>query len=356
MTDVFLLGAGFSRAVCSTMPTMRDLYDLLEPTVNDPDGPSREAYDYASGNAETLLSYYAIPSPQDDRIQLLRKRQVTAYLEDKIGEIISEKEEEGATLGLNPRVRRLLSKWHEEKTHVLTTNYDTIIERLAAEGKYPTGGDQMQGLHYQILYPIPISTALSRHGTAILGPTRHETFTLYKLHGSTTWFKSDTEVTFDPIYGLSYDKTKDVRESNLVVDKRRFIVPPVYDKSSLLSHETIRSLWRQARDNAIRSADRLYVIGYSLPETDTAMQTLLWEGSQSGNGTKELYVVDLNSETVERYRNILGRFYQIQGQYTGGDDPFNRFIEDYAGTEYEQLGGTEETSGSGVEFVPAPTA
>ena len=337
MTDAFLLGAGFSKAVCSTMPTMRELYDLLKPSLNDPDGPTKEAYEYASGNAETLLSYYAIPSPQDDRIQLLKKKQVTAYLEDKIGRIISHKEEEGATLGLNPLAGRLLSKWHDEKTHVLTTNYDTIIERIAAEGKYPTQGGKKQGLHDQILYPIPISTALSRYGTAVLGSTRHETFTIYKLHGSTTWFKSDTEVTFDPIYGVSYDGTSNVDKNQLVVDKRRFIVPPVYDKSSLLSHDTIRSLWRQARDTALRLASRIYVIGYSLPETDTAMHTLLWEGSQSNNGKKEIYVIDLNPETTERYRQTLGKYYQVKDKYTGGDDPFGRFIEEYVGKEYEEI-------------------
>ncbi len=356
MTDTFLLGAGFSKAVCSAMPTMKELYDLLGASLNNPDGPTREAYEYASGNTETLLSYYAIPSPQDDRIQLLKKKQVTAYLENKIGQIISDKEEEGAKLGLNPLAGRLLSKWHDEKTHVLTTNYDTLIERIADQGIYSALGGKKEQLHYQIIYPIPISTAQSRYGTAVLGPTRHETFTIYKLHGSTTWFKSDTEVTFDPIYGVSYDSTTNVEENQLVVDKRRFIVPPVYDKSSLLSHDTIRSLWRLARDTAIRPANRIYVIGYSLPETDTAMHTLLWEGSQSNGGEKEIYVVDLNPETAKRYRQTLGKYYQVNEKYTGGDDPFGRFIEEYVGEEYEEIEATEQNKKSGAMLVPLPKA
>ena len=77
MGDAFLLGAGFSRAICSKMPTMKELFKALEPLVGEVDGFSREAYDYAAGNVETLLSYYAIPSPCDDHIERLRKPQST---------------------------------------------------------------------------------------------------------------------------------------------------------------------------------------------------------------------------------------------------------------------------------------
>ena len=59
MSDAFLLGAGFSKAICNKMPTMNELYELLEPLIDKADGFTREAYEYASGDAEALLSYYA---------------------------------------------------------------------------------------------------------------------------------------------------------------------------------------------------------------------------------------------------------------------------------------------------------
>ncbi len=131
MSDTFLLGAGFSKAICETMPTMRELYNLLEPLSGMEDGFSREAYEYASGNVETLLSYYAIPSPHDDTAELLRKQRVTVLLENRIGKLLQNLEEEGLEHGLNSNGKELVSRWHEQRSHILTTNYDTLVERIA---------------------------------------------------------------------------------------------------------------------------------------------------------------------------------------------------------------------------------
>ena len=92
MRDAFLLGAGFSKAVWPTMPTMHELFRRLKPLIEQVDGFSKEAYDYACGNVETLLSYYAIPSPCDDHIEVLRKRRVTELLEQKIGSVLQCRE------------------------------------------------------------------------------------------------------------------------------------------------------------------------------------------------------------------------------------------------------------------------
>ena len=297
MSDAFLLGAGFSKAVSNTMPTMNELYESLEDLIGKTDGFTRDAYDYASGDAEALLSYYAIAGPQDDRVEVMRKRRITALIEIEIGGVISSRESKGASLGFNPLGSRLVSKWHDDTSHVLTTNYDSIVERLSGNVEYVIGKHSYK-LGYQDLYPIPITSALTRDGGMMFGPSYPDTFTLYKLHGSTTWYTSNSETTFDPIYGLSHQQVGDPRNDRFVGDKRRFIVPPVYDKSSLLSHESIRSLWWQAKTRALQPADRLYVIGYSLPETDVAMRTLLWEGRHIADGAtsskKLLYVVDID--------------------------------------------------------------
>ena len=333
MSDTFLLGAGFSKAICETMPTMRELYKLLEPLSGTEDGFSREAYEYASGNVETLLSYYAIPGPHDDTVEVLLKQRVTALLENRIGELLQSLEEEGAEQGLNSSGKQLVSQWHEQRCHILTTNYDTLVERIAEQVGYTTEGEGKGDLFFTDLYPIPVTTALARDGFGIVGSNYPETFTLYKLHGSTTWYKSTTETNFDPIYGLSHAPLERSRYRKFIVDKRRFIIPPVYDKSSLLNHESIRSLWWQARNTALQQADRLYVIGYSLPETDAAMHALLWEGarnSRSANmGKKPLFVVDIDTKVSERFAEKLGSYYDVRDCYAGTRDAFDRFVERY---------------------------
>ena len=333
MSDTFLLGAGFSKAICQRMPVMRELYKILEGLIGQLDGFSREAYDYADGNVETLLSYYAIPSPHDHPIETLRKQRVTALLEIAIGETLRNLESTGVEGGLNSQGHRLVSKWHEQRSHVLTTNYDTLVENLAQGPLHSSSGGQPVRLHYTDLYPIPVSAAISRDGTALVGSSKPDTFTLYKLHGSTTWYKAQSESTFDPIYGLSLQDLDDPINQKFVGDKRRFIVPPVYDKSSLLNHESMRSLWSQANQIALRTAANIYVIGYSLPDTDAAMNLLLWEGSRSNTNKvaprKSLYVVDIDKEVGNRYSDRLGRYYDVDATYSGTPDAFDKFVDDY---------------------------
>ena len=335
MSDTFLLGAGFSKAICETMPTMRELYKLLEPLSGTEDGFSTQAYEFASGNVETLLSYYAIPSPHDDTVEVLLKQRVTALLEKRIGELLQRLEEEGAEHGLNCNGKKLVSQWHEQRSHVLTTNYDTLVERIAEQVGYTTESGDRGELSYSDLYPIPVTIALARDGIAVVASNYPETFTLYKLHGSTTWYKSMTETNFDPIYGVWHAPLEQSRYRKFIADKRRFIVPPVYDKSSLLRHESIRSLWGQARNNALQQADKLYVIGYSLPETDAAMHALLWEGARSSRsaskGKKPLFVVDIDTKVSERFAEKLGPYYDVKDCYAGDSGAFDAFVYDYVG-------------------------
>lgn len=266
---------------------------------------------------------------------------MSARLEEQTGHIVMDCEFQGSAY-MNPLADQLVMKWHIDRAHVLTTNYDTIVERLAQQQEIDAANG-VKPISSQQLYPVPIATALSRFGTAVFAPSEIETFTLYKLHGSAAWYRSDSEATFDPIYELlEQRKVVSSKSNRLVVDKRRFIVPPVFDKSSLLNQETMRSIWRQAL-NALLMADTIFVVGYSLPETDRARQTLLWEGS-SGIGTignpftgekgnkKEHYVIDVNLELVEHYERLLGKYYDVRNDYVGPDRPFDRFVRDYVPT------------------------
>ena len=330
MGDVFLLGAGFSRAVSAKMPTMKELFKELRPLIGQVDGFSPEAYQHADGNVETLLSYYAIRSPCDDSIEVLRKQRVAEILVREIANHLWIQEELGDKDGLNTNGEKLVAKWREQRSHVLTANYDMLVERMDGA---------MWNNAALSLYPIAITSALSRGGHDPHGLPSSNSLTLYKLHGSISWYKSADESSFSPIYGVSGENPmldvdgKLVGDLKLVGDKRRFIVPPVLDKSTLLSHESICNLWWQAKRYALRGASNLYVIGYSLPETDIAMQTLLWEGRRSEQGDPlnkiRLYVVDIDKKVVPRYKKMLGAYYEVDDTYTGADDVFDRFVEDY---------------------------
>ena len=334
MDDAFLIGAGFSKAVCPRMPTMKQLYKRLKDSVDNGDGVTQEEYGYAVGDVEGLLSYFAITGPQDDVAEVFRKKRVTALLEKRIGSIVADFERLGYEDGFNPKGVHLVRKWHEDKSHILTTNYDTVVERILWEGGEDSEGGRLKRIDYPDLYPIPITPALYREETGgFFGPDSTKTCTLYKLHGSTTWFGSGSGAPFAPIYGLRYTQLFDKGFDKFVIDKQRLIIPPVYDKSTLLSHESIRSLWYQAKHFALQLADRLYVIGYSLPETDFAMRSLLWEGAKQSNhsqsGKKLLYVVDPDENVGSRYATKLGDYYDVRMDWVGESDVFDQFVDHY---------------------------
>ena len=329
--DAFLLGAGFSKAVFQDMPTMSELFKQLKPLVGIDGGVSREAYQYADGNVETLLSYYAVPNPSDDHVEVLRKRIVAARLEQRIGSVLECRERHVDRRDTNMKLgEKLVDKWYEQGSHVLTSNYDTLVERLSGQH----GDTQIA-----VLYPIPIvpSQAIMGHnpeGTVSVHPDE-PALKLYKLHGSVSWYTTEGESNADPIYGHVDFGTGSIHpKEKLLGDKRRFIAPPVHDKSTLLSHERMRNLWRQARNNALAPADNLYVIGYSLPETDMAMRTLLWESRLPSDREEEirkipLYVVNPDCALFEHYVKMLGAYYEVKDTYLG-DDAFEKFVNDYA--------------------------
>ena len=331
MSDAFLIGAGFSKAVCPRMPTMKQLYKCLKDCAADGDDITEEEYAYAAGDVEGLLSYFAITGPQDDLAEVLRKKRITALLENRIGRIVAELEQQGHDEGFNPKGFDLVRKWHEDKCHILTTNYDTVVERMLFEGFEDHASGKTLRADYPDLYPIPIAHARSRQELGgVFARESVETCTLYKLHGSTTWYASGSEAPFAPIYGLHYSQLSDPASHKFVMDKQRFIIPPVYDKSTLLSHESIRSLWHQANQLALGPADRLYVIGYSLPETDFAMRSLLWQGAKQSDhcelNKKLLYVVNPDKKAGDRYASKLGQYYDVCTDWVGVSEAFNDFV------------------------------
>ena len=41
------------------------------------------------------------------------------------------------------------------------------------------------------------------------------------------------------------------------------------------------------------------------------------------------YVVDIDGNVVKRYQKILGRYYDVKGDYSGTQDAFAKFMDFY---------------------------
>ena len=114
MKDVFILGAGFSKAISSGMPTLAGLI----------------------------------------------RQQIGAVIEERTA-LASQNEVPGW-------LNRLIASWHREQATIITLNYDTLVERAAKELEASAGVERILAAQ---MYPPYFSDVQARSGAALWGET-----------------------------------------------------------------------------------------------------------------------------------------------------------------------------------------
>jgi hypothetical protein len=169
-------------------------------------------------------------------------------------------------------------------------------------------------------------------GQTVEQPTR--TFRLLKLHGSTNWyFSGRSDARGEPIYFVpplpvrrpsAEERQAHAYRLNAVADKYPLLVPPVYDKAALLTHETIRALWFSAGE-ALRRADRVICMGYSLPESDLTMMHFLRTTSRRGR----ILIVDPSQTAEHNFQRLFhGTGLRVES-YACGPRTIPRFVGEH---------------------------
>lgn len=125
----------------------------------------------------------------------------------------------------------------------------------------------------------------------------HEYFSKYSVH----WFT-------DPKYvkiPIGVQLTTGNEHCGAKVLEEPFIVPPTWNKAE--HHQTLSKVWSRAA-HELSEAEYIFVIGYSLPETD-AFFKLLYAMGAVGNKIIRCIIVfnpDGSGRVDDRFRNILG--------------------------------------------------
>lgn len=85
---------------------------------------------------------------------------------------------------------------------------------------------------------------------------------------------------------------------------RPVIVPPTWAKSP--SESRVGPVWRRAVE-VLSEATQVFIIGYSLPATDTVFSYLMALGLQHNRGLRRVVVANPDEETKARYEEVFSR-------------------------------------------------
>ncbi|MDA8073606.1 MAG: hypothetical protein M0Z82_18870 [Actinomycetota bacterium] len=291
---VVVLGAGFSRAASNRFLLANELGARAWKRVCDFDprlaGVSPQfSADYPF---ETLLSLLAERQPYLRDPDNTQNRERFERLVAAIADILLEAQSAAIDEGFKPWFFELLSVLHHSQAVVISFNYDLLIEFGLLKQYLPplTWTSRAEVLPTIVDLGPPPSPSTTTPTLAIdhvlrglparppgalrarVGQAR--TFRLLKLHGSLDWWWTP-ENPFAPV--VRSLETTSAQLHQEVPGAERFIVPPLALKSAYYRNPVTRQLWQDAYD-ALQSAERISLVGYSLPPADLIVGGLLEQG------------------------------------------------------------------------------
>jgi hypothetical protein len=177
---------------------------------------------------------------------------------------------------------------------VITFNYDLVLDDALRRVEANPGYELNNATYDEIKVGYPAVSFL-------------------KLHGSTNWaicgcnhiHVLGEKATSDPSLFRSMPRRKCGKPG-----LRLLLVPPSWDKSEYSG--IMQPVWRKAVE-AIQTATRICVIGYSMPETDAFFKFLLTLGLAENDHLYKLVVVDWLQNTLEQNHtnNIEARWREM---------------------------------------------
>lgn len=311
---MFILGAGFSRAISENMPLLSELSQIVEASLGKEVeklafSPFFSRRGSVQPDFELAMTFLSQRHPWLTEDDYLANKSLSLKIAKAIGDTI-----EGRTDSIIKRpcprwLKRIVHLMHAWRSSIITLNYDTLLESafsLIHTGEKLTGISTYarEYLDATALYPINFRNEKSSAGL-------FSTSELLKLHGSTNWLYSGrTSFLGESFELIPVESWSDQNPQNSIARSRHWryktsrqplIVPPVADKIGHFENEDMRHLWAKAA-TALRQAGRVFCIGYSLPQTDLTMRFLL-HGSMSQSRAR-LYIVNKDIGVVERYEML----------------------------------------------------
>jgi hypothetical protein len=309
--EVIILGAGFSKAVHNAFPVMPELAAQVAGRLQAAPStgalvqeikaaakrkwPNLSRSSTSAFDFEAWLSRLAEPQPHLSEWENLERRALFVRASAAIRDVLLDTEREALGNGGVTKVWPYELVWllHVRKATVITMNYDEVVEHLAesvlwepwaraglgvTEREVSTD-DLLAGLPPSLPSPAPRmtkATACTPARAVVDLPVK--TLRLLKLHGSLSWFASPDDRTGTTLARWaqrgSVQGNGDEQRRVELPGREPFIVPPASLKSRYIENPVVREIWQRARD-ALATAPRVTIVGYSLPAADQAFSGLL---------------------------------------------------------------------------------
>lgn len=304
--EVFVLGAGFAKAVNSAMPLLNELSIRVREKLQNLGETLPSPLLDLGDDVELWLTYLSQPQPWLKEYHNLQNRALFLRITEIIRDVVDSAVNDAVRVECPAWLLRLVERWHRNKTNVITQNYDTLIERAALQARLGAT------LLLPDLYGVPFDEA---GGSVVSRSPEENSFRLCKLHGSVNWFYSGAasfhgeSLYYSEVTPWGNSRSEDEEDSlKGASDKVPLIVPPTSEKTTYFQHEKLRLIWRRAAE-ALSRAERVYFVGYSLPRTDLGIRFFLQHSRPSLKAP--LIIVNTDKGLVRHYQELLGNSYNI---------------------------------------------
>ena len=224
------------------------------------------------------------------------------------------------------RQRSLGDVVNRKEATIITLNYVTLVDR--ASKNVQVTGNVILAAH---MYPPYFSDVQARSGAAMWGEGSLKTFSFLKLHGSINWYYSGRDDFFGETILFSEDlHFGDESWSDIHYrrpqsrDKELLIIPPPTGKNTYFNNETVRRLWRKA-GHALQKAERVFIVGYSLPSSDLGMKFFLTNHRPSQVTPK--FLVNTDPDVVLRYQKLMK--WDVRDEFVEKQEPIKRLADIY---------------------------
>lgn len=268
--ELFILGAGFSYAVTNgTMPLLNgltkelvdnlklekdeDLFQLwqeyvLNPNIGNVQNPNKSNFE----DIMTFLSSkFAYETYKDEHLKAVLYQYITERIVAILQMINLEKE-----ISNDHYLLQFASYLRNTKADIFSFNYDLVLENLLS--KIP-GSSRI----FDPLYIIKGSLAfLSGTFCDSASLFWRDSLKIYKLHGSINWM-------YDPDTPTGVEIVTSETLPEYYRGLHYLLVPPTILKNFVFRNNLLDIQWQEFREK-LRLAEKIHIIGYSIPKTDIA--------------------------------------------------------------------------------------